>query len=37
MKLDEDNGIETKIEDQGKTAGLIKYCRQSEFACPVGR
>lgn len=37
MKLDEDNGIEIKIEDQDTTASLVKYCRQCEFACPVGR
>jgi epoxyqueuosine reductase len=37
MKLDQDKGVEILVEGQDITASVVQYCRQCEFACPVGR
>lgn len=37
MELDEDAGVDVTIEGTDKTGRRVKYCRQCEQACPVGK
>ena len=37
MKLDEESAVEQEVPDIGEAVRVVKYCRQCEFTCPVGR
>lgn len=37
MKLDEESAVAQDVPDIGEAVRVVKYCRQCEFTCPVGR
>jgi len=37
MKADEESATEQNIEGIGDSVRVVKYCRECEFSCPVGR
>lgn len=37
MEIDEDTAVEQEVEEFKEPVRVIKYCRNCELSCPVGK